>query len=392
MQTRIIVVLIACIVGATVYIQAGSGIIRPPYPPPPDGDGPCQLTWLSQRTYAFTVPDAYVPSNPNYQYWNQYSFGSSVPNNAIMALCLLKLTSTGGSDVAFSPNDPGHGGLPTIDDAISPGFVVYSVGPGCDGTVFAYIPCAGRTVWANNPGYVKPVAVYVVGYITQSSSELGYFFDFATHDYPIVMMSGGVSWTNVSVSSIQPPHPSFHLIGLYVAVDSPVYQSIYFRANGDSGAGLQWESDLDEPEMHLLGLIPANDSGFQYHTSGTPINVYVEAFVFSCPASSGDRFTYPQGELLTLITDGAWHTSPYTYNYKALLAAPVQSPGAVNTYRTRASGASNAQIWYKKGSCGSFSILTPLGANKAFEYWSNAMGDTSSNHRIYTGTVALQGS
>jgi len=75
--------------------------------PPPDGAS--QLTFLDQQVFAFNVPHEWVPYDTNHHYWNEYSFGSTVPSNAIMALCVLKLAGVGspygGSDSARScPN------------------------------------------------------------------------------------------------------------------------------------------------------------------------------------------------------------------------------------------------------------------------------------------------
>jgi hypothetical protein len=258
-----------------------------------------------------------------------------------------------------------------------------------DGTVFAYVAIENGTVWASNPGNACPVDVYVVGYVTEANDVKGFYFDFATQDYAVVSGSAATSWTDISVTSILPSHSGYNLIGLYIALDSSTDVDVSFRAKGKTGDGITYETCTNDPGTHLIGLVPASDSGFQYRaSSGASISIYVEAFIFSCSLANGDKFVYElPSEILSVV--GSWTTSPsYANNAKAVISAPEQSPGAMELYKCRASGASNEQISYQKNSCGDFCILTPLGANHAFEYWTDSVGDAS-GRSIDVGTIAL---
>jgi hypothetical protein len=364
--------------------------------------GASQLTFLDQEVFAFNVPPEWVPNDTNHHYWHEYSFGSIMPSNAIMALCMLKLTGVGnpygGSDIAFATQDPKiegptgwFGGQETVA-----GSTMYSMGADIiwfDGTVFAYVATENGSVWACNPGNVCGVDVYVIGYVTEAINVRGFYFDFATKDYAVVSGSASTNWTDINVTSILPSHSGYDLIGLYIALDSPTAKvDISFRAEGKTGDGVVYETCTNDPGTHLIGLIPASDVGFQYRaSSGASIGIYVEGFIFSCPLTDGDKFVYQVPSTIQTVTQ-AWATSPsYATNVKAITSAPAQYPGAIGQYKCRGSGAGNEQIWYKKNSCGMFYILTPLGQNKAFEYWTNPTGDASTC-RIEVGSIILQSS
>jgi hypothetical protein len=359
--------------------------------------GASQLTFLDQQVFAFNVPHEWVPSDTNHHYWNEYSFGSTVPSNAIMALCMLKLTGVGspygGSDISFCTQDPQvkqplglYFGQETV-----PGSTTYSMGADSiwfDGTVFAYVAIKNGMVWACNPGNVCGVDVYIVGYITEATDVRGFYFDFATQDYSVVSGSAATTWTDISVTSILPSHSSYNLIGLYIALDSPTTEvDVSFRAKDKTGDGIVYETCTKDPGTHLIGLIPASDTGFQYRaSSGASISIYVEGFIFSCPLANGDKFVYQlQSKLPSAVQ--AWTTSPSYANAKAIMCGFGQSP-EMGQFVVRGSGASNTQIWYKKNSCGCFYILTPLSGNHAFEYWTNPWGD-SSGRRIYVASMVL---
>jgi hypothetical protein len=236
------------------------------------------------------------------------------------------------------------------------------------------------------------VNVYVVGYLTQTTDAdaQGFFFDFATQDYSILNGLAATTWTDISVASILPSHPGYSLLGLYIALDSPATEvDVSFRAKDATGDGLTYETCRNDPGTHLVGLIPASDSGFQYRASSdASVDIYVEGFIFSCPLSEGDRFVY-QGPTEILSVVGSWTTClSCADDAKAVISAPCQSPGAVGLYECRASGASNEDISYRKNSCGCFSILTPLGADHAFEYWTDPVGDAD-GRSITVGTIVL---
>ena len=169
--------------------------------PPPGGAS--QLTFLDQQVFAFNVPNEYVPYDTNHDYWHEYNFGSIVPSNATMALCILKLAGIGpygGSDISFCLQDP-------IAGETVAGSTGYSMGADTiwfDGTVFAYVAIQNGQVWACNPGNVCSVDVYVVGYVTEATDVRGFYFDFATQDYSVVSGSAATSWTDISVTSIHP--------------------------------------------------------------------------------------------------------------------------------------------------------------------------------------------
>lgn len=397
----LVLILPASLLAMIYSSQSGALAVWPITPPqsPPSG-GASQLTFLDQQVFAFNVPHEWFPYDTNYHYWHEYSFGSIVPSNAIMALCMLKLTGIGspygGSDIGFATQDPAikeplgwYGGQETIAGSSS-----YSMGADSiwfDGTVFAYIAIKNGKVWACNPGNGCSVDVYVVGYITEATDVRGFYFDFATQDHAVVSGSAATTWTDISVTSILPSHSGYNLIGLYIALDSPTTEvDVSFRAKGKTGDGIVYETCTNDPGTHLIGLIPASDAGFQYRaSSGASISIYVEGFIFSCPLSNGDKFVYQVASIIPTVTQ-AWTTSPsYATNVKAIISTPCQSPGAIGQYKCRGSGASNTQIWYKKNSCGIFCILTPLGGNKAFEYWTNPWGDAS-GRKIFAGAMVLQ--
>ena len=359
--------------------------------------GASQLTFLDQQMFVFNVPHEWVPYDTNHHYWNEHSFGSTVPSNAIMALCMLKLAGVGspygGSDISFCTQDPQvkqplgwYFGQETV-----PGSTTYSMGADSiwfDGTVFAYVAIKNGMVWACNPGNVCGVDVYVVGYITEVTDVRGFYFDFATQDHAVVSGSAATTWTDISVTSILLSHSGCNLIGLYIALDSPTTEfDVSFRAKGKTGDGMVYETCTNDPGTHLIGLIPASDAGFQYRASSdASISIYVEGFIFGCPLASGDKFVYQVQSKLPSV-EQAWTTSPSYANAKAIMCGFGQSP-EMGQFMVRGSGASNVQIWYKKNSCGCFYILTPLGGNHAFEYWTNPWGD-SSGRRIYVGSMVL---
>jgi hypothetical protein len=360
-----------------------------------EASGANKLIFRDQQVLAFNVPNEYFPYDANYNYWHEYSFGSIVPSNATVALCMLKLTGIGpfgGSDISFSPQDP-------IAGETVAGKTGYSVGADSvwfDGTVFAYVAIQNGQVWACNPGNVCGVDVYVVGYVTEATDDRGFYFDFTTQDYSVVSGSATTTWTDIGVLSILPSHPGYNLIGLYIALDAPsTAVDVSFRAGGKTGDGMTWETCTNDPGTHLIGLIPASDSGFQYRASSdASISICVEGFIFSCPLADGDRFVCQISTPYTIrnVITNAWTRSPScTSNVKAIITAPLQSPGAVNQYKCRAYGASNAQIWYKKNSCGCFCILTPLGEDKAFEYyWNSPTGDENGRMITFIGSMVLQ--
>jgi hypothetical protein len=264
-----------------------------------------------------------------------------------------------------------------------------------DGTVFAYVAIKDGKVWACDAGNVASVNVYVVGYVAEATDARGFYLDFATQDYSVVSGSAATTWTDISVTSILPSYSGYNLTGLYIALDAPsTAVDVSFRAKGKTGDGITYQTCTNDPGTHLIGLIPASDQGIQYKAStGASIGIYVEGFIFSCPLADGDKFVYQISAPYTIrnVITNAWTKSPScASNVKAIITAPVQSPGAVNQYKCRAYGASNTQIWYKKNSCGCFCILTPLGEDKAFEYqWNNPSGD-SSGRGIHLGTMVLQ--
>jgi len=406
-QRRIAVIVIACIVGVAVYIH---GVTvwpvpppPPPPPPPPDGEGAGQqLTFLDSAQYAFTISPRQVGSGSWYVH---YDFGSTIPSNTVMALCLIKLTDfsrTGGSDLGVSLDDLGEN-----PDVGGRGTALYSIGADNDddshgffrGTFFCYFPVENRGVYCSNEyavgGYANPIEVFVVGYITQETSGNGFYMDFSRQDYPVVSSGSASSWTDINLNSIVPQHSGMTLKGVYIAVDRTVpngagYET-YFRRNGDTGDGVAWSNCLGDPGKHLIGWIPVSNNGFQYRVADSryPVNIWVEGFVFECSAGQGDRFEY-QSNMQVYSVINSWTTSPSYSSYKAVFTLFLQSPGQMNTCMVRPSGASNNQLWYKKNSCGGISILTGLGSNSAFDYWKNPSG--SGAHRQFVGSIVLRGS
>jgi hypothetical protein len=358
-----------------------------------------KLTFLDSPRYAFTVPGEYEPDDPQHHYWHQYDFGSTVPSNTIMALCVCKLTNIdpwGGSDFEVCTVDPQVYSPPLGwfgggQDEL--GYACYSVGADTIwfyGTWFSYLSVVNGKVWCQNAGNVADVSVSVVGYVTQETNSRGFFMDFAQQDYPVATNADPTSWTDINLNTIMPSHSGFNLQGVYIAVDNPsgAQQNVYFRMKGDSGDGITWTVCGNDPGTHLIGWIPVGNDEFQYRTSnGYPISLWVEGFAFDCPATSGDSFTYHVPIEQTMVTE-SWETGPPYYGAKALSVQNDQSPGQMGQFITRPSAGTNTQIWNQKNSCGGYAILTGLGNNEAFQYWTNPAGD--SDGTILVGAMVLQ--
>jgi hypothetical protein len=382
--------LIASLTG-TIYYGIASGLIKiPDVIPPPDGDsGETQrLTFLDQAIYAFSVTPITTSSSETNNYWREYSFGTTVPSNAIMAFCMIKCTTA--SDIMFQ--------LSGISEP-SPGWVVYSMGADnayFDGSVFAYVPVNNRRVMAKNAqwtdGAACTVDISVVGYITQENGDHGFYLDLLSQDNTILSGGASRSWSQVdSPTQLGHAGSGFQLVGVYIALDCSVDQNVYFRKKGSTSSGLVWEPDPNDPGTHLLGIIPVSESGsFEYYTSsGSPVTIYLEGFVFQCPISNGDKIKFSSGTRTTLTADGVWHAGP-NVSAKAVFSMPLQSPGGINTYKVRSVGGSNSQLWIKKNTCGIYAVLTPLSSGR-FDYWSDARG-LDRDRGLYVGTVRVEGS
>ena len=364
------------------------------------GTGAIQkLCFLNQKVFAFTVPDEWEPSDPQHHYWHIYDFGSSVPANTIVALCLCKLTLSngyGGSDIAFATYDPKtfsvtDGWASGTETAV--GGVVYSVGASnarFSGSWFVYVPVVDRKVWCLNAGYVSPVEVYVVGYVTQENSSCGFIMEFMQQDVSVASDSALPFWTDVDLTGILPHHDGFNLTGVYIALDNPLgtQLDVCFRRKGDLGNGIAWTTCPSDPGTHLTGWIPIGNDGFQYKTSGdSPVNIWIEGYAFDCPASVGDAFSFHVPTQTVPITD-SW-TISLSYAYKAVTVEQNQSPGSMGEFCSKPDGGTNTEIWYKKNSCGSYTVLAGLGDNKAFQYFWQP-GGASEGRQLFVGSIALQ--
>lgn len=383
-RTRKIVLTALCIAivsGATYYAWTQGWM---------SAGGPGQkMTFLGSPVHAFTVPPLYNSTD----YWQSYSFGNSVPSNTVIALCIFRLlnvgvpnpdfggVAVGGADfcVCTAHVDPSQ----PVDSY--PGYACYSVGADkmwWYGSWFAYIPVNDGIVWCSNAGYVCPVDVWVVGYVTEETkTSVGYYMDFTTSDV-LVNSSASSSWTTVDLSSIMASHPGYALKGVYIAINCSITrrepaQNISFRQIGSSTSGVDWTMCYNDPGSHTVGWIGAERNGFEWKTDGaSPISMWVEGFVFECPRTEGDSFEI-RGPTLFSHTGNVWGasspiwgTSPAFSGVKALIATHMQTQGIMGKFQVRPSGAANVQIWHGKTTCGTISILVGLGGDGAFQYCS----------------------
>ena len=287
--------------------------------------------------------------------WTEQSFGSTVPSNTVLALCMVKSTTAG--DVYFKA---------TSGDDIQTAYSIGSSAAAFDGAWFALIPVANQKTWTSNLGASGAFDVYVVGYFTEEVSGNGFYFEMFNQDNQVITNGAVTDWTDVDISSLKVTGEDYTIQGAYIALDCQTDQNVYFRAGGSSDDGVLWEPDTNDPGTHLLGFIPVNSSGvFQYKTGGNAINVYVEGLIHTVAESLSDglQISDYNVETNTMYADSAWHTiGTEISDVKIICAAGLKSPDALNAYKVRAAGASNTQIFVDKDSCTIFSILVALPA------------------------------
>jgi len=298
------------------------------------------------------------------------SFG--VPDNAIAVLCLVNQSATGSSDFVFTLEDYSNGA----------GYWMRSSRSN-DNSYFSLAYLRGnddKKAHCFNAGTAATVGIYMYGYIieTNGTSEYGTEWNYLNTEQQILTNGDAVSWTNVNSSS----YISGTVSGVWVSVTTASDQTIYFRQNGSSEAGILVLASSDSPQ-HLL--IPTDNYGaFQYYTSsGSIVNIYLLTYLKKVNIDAGDRFLpYNNTKWTGLTCDSNWHslnltTTPNIGNSiadkmgeaKFVIAHSEEGVSASHTDKMRKSYTSNVQNYLYIGGCGRQPFI--IGVNESFsiDYW-----------------------
>lgn len=309
--------------------------------------------------------------------WTEQTFGSTVPANTVVALCMLKFSTT--NDLYFKS---------TSTSTIKTLYSVGSSAKSFNGSIFALVPVANQKTWSQNIGASGAVDVYVVGYFVKDNDG-DFYFEMFSQDNQVITNGVATAWTDIDISGLKVEDGGLQIKGAVIALDCATSQSVYFRAKGSSDAGVLWETDTNNPAPHFIGFIPVSSAGvFQYKTSaGGAINVYAEGLIHTASASQSDNLrieTYNK-ETVSVIGDSAWHTYTPTFDAKVYGVHFLHSPNAMGTFKVRPTGGTNAQIYGTKDSCGIFYLPAPKGTGGSIDYWSNEATSVS----LFVGSISI---